>query len=162
MKQEKYLEAGKIVNTHGIRGEVKIEPWADSPDFLKRFKTIYIDSAPVAVQSARVHGAFVIAKLEGVDDVNAAMALKNRVVFIDRADVRLPKGRFFIADIIGARVVSDEGEVLGELADVMEMPAQNIYVVRGEREILIPDVPEFIKGIDADSGIITVHLIEGM
>ena len=162
MKQEKYLEAGKIVNTHGIRGEVKIEPWADSPDFLKRFKTIYIDSAPVAVQSARVHGAFVIAKLEGVDDVNAAMALKNRVVFIDRADVRLPKGRFFIADIIGARVVSDEGETLGELADVMEMPAQNIYVVRGEREILIPDVPEFIKSIDADSGVITVHLIEGM
>ena len=162
MKQEKYLEAGKIVNTHGIRGEVKIDPWADSPDFLKRFKTIYIDSAPVAVQSARVHGAFVIAKLEGVDDVNAAMALKNRVVFIDRADVRLPKGRFFIADIIGARVVSDEGDVLGELADVMEMPAQNIYVVRGEREILIPDVPEFIKSIDADSGVITVHLIEGM
>ena len=162
MKQEKYLEAGKIVNTHGIRGEVKIDPWADSPDFLKRFKTIYIDSSPVAVQSARVHGAFVIAKLEGVDDVNAAMALKNRVVYIDRADVRLPKGRFFIADIIGARVVSDEGEALGELADVMEMPAQNIYVVRGEREILIPDVPEFIKSIDAASGVITVHLIEGM
>ena len=162
MKQEKYLEAGKIVNTHGIRGEVKIEPWADSPDFLKRFKTIYIDSLPVAVQSARVHGAFVIAKLEGADDVNAAMALKNRVVFIDRADVRLPKGRFFIADIIGASVVSDEGEALGELADVMEMPAQNIYVVRGEREILIPDVPEFIKSIDAESGVITVHLIEGM
>ena len=162
MKQEKYLEAGKIVNTHGIRGEVKIEPWADSPDFLKRFKTIYIDSLPVAVQSARVHGAFVIAKLEGADDVNATMALKNRVVFIDRADVRLPKGRFFIADIIGASVVSDEGEALGELADVMEMPAQNIYVVRGEREILIPDVPEFIKSIDAESGVITVHLIEGM
>ena len=81
---EKYLEAGKIINTHGIRGEVKIEPWADSPEFLKGFKALYIDSRPVKLLSARAHGRFLIAKLEGVDDMNAAEALKNRVVYIDR------------------------------------------------------------------------------
>lgn len=162
MKQEKYLEAGQIVNTHGIKGEVKITPWADSADFLKKFKTLYIDSRPVKVISSRVHGSFLIAKLEGVEDINAAMALKNKVVFIDRDDAKLPKGSFFIADIIGANVVSDEGEELGVLDDVMELPSNNVYVVKGEREILIPAVPEFILSVKPDEGIITVHLIEGM
>jgi 16S rRNA processing protein RimM len=145
-----------------VRGEVKIDPWADSPEFLRRFKTIYIDGRAVAVTSARVHGGFVIAKLEGVDDINAAMVLKNKIVSIDRADARLPKGSFFIADIIGAAVVDEKGNRLGELADVMEMPAQNIYVVKGEREILIPAVPEFVLSTDVEAGVITVRLIEGM
>ena len=162
MNKQAYLEAGKIVNTHGIKGEVKIEPWADSPEFLKKFKTLYINGAPVKVRSARVHGAFVIALLEGVEDINAAMALKNKVVCIDRRDAKLPKGHFFIADIIGAKVVDENGVELGELVDVMERPAHDIYVVKGEREILIPAVPEFILNTDVDAGIVTVHLIEGM
>lgn len=162
MKQEKYLEAGKIVNTHGVRGQVKIEPWADSPEFLKGFKTIYIDGRAVKVLSSRVHGGFVVSAFEGVEDINAAMALKNKVVSIDRADAHLPEGRFFISDLIGARVVSDTGEELGVLAEVMERPASNIYVVKGKREILIPAVPEFILSTDVEEGVITVHLIEGL
>ena len=162
MMHEKYLEAGQIVNTHGVKGEVKITPWADTPEFLTRFKTLYIDGAPVAVKSIRVHGAFVIAALEGCTSVNDAMALKGKIIYIDRNDVRLPKGRFFIADIIGAKVVSDTGDELGTLAEVLEMPAQNIYVVRGTREIMIPDVPEFILNVDPVNGVVTVHLIDGM
>ena len=94
--------------------------------------------------------------------VNAAMALKGRTVFIDRADARLPKGAFFLQDIIGAAVVDESGSEIGKLVDVMETPASNVYVVKGEREHLIPAVPEFILSTDADNGIITVHLIEGM
>ena len=101
-------------------------------------------------------------KLEGVEDVNAAMALKGRTVFIDRADARLPKGAFFLQDIIGASVVDESGSEIGKLVDVMETPASNVYVVKGEQEHLIPAVPEFILSTDADNGIITVHLIEGM
>lgn len=157
-----YLEAGKIVNTHGIKGEVKIEPWADSPEFLRKFKTLYINGEAIKVCSARVHGAFVIAMLEGVEDINAAMALKNKVVSINRKDARLPKGRFFIADIIGAKVVDENGVELGVLTEVMERPAHDIYVVKGEREILIPAVPEFVLNTDVKNSIITVHLIEGM
>lgn len=162
MEKEKYLEAGIIVNTHGVRGEVKINPWADSPEFLKRMKTLYIGGEALKVSASRVHKGFLLAKLEGVDDVNAAMALKNKTVYIARKDVKLPKGSFFIADIIGAKVVDESGKELGVLADVLEMPAQNIYLVKGEREIMIPAVEEFILNTDVKNKLITVHLIEGM
>lgn len=162
MEKKQYIEAGRIVNTHGVAGEVKIEVWLDSPQFLKSFKCCFIDKREVKFLSARVHKGFLIVKLEGVEDVNAAMALKGRTVFIDRADARLPKGAFFLQDIIGASVVDESGSEIGKLVDVMETPASNVYVVKGEREHLIPAVPEFILSTDADNGIITVHLIEGM
>ena len=162
MEKKQYIEAGRIVNTHGVAGEVKIEVWLDSPQFLKSFKRCFIDRREVKLLSARVHKGFLIVKLEGVEDVNAAMALKGRTVFIDRADARLPKGVFFLQDIIGASVVDESGSEIGKLVDVMETPASNVYVVKGEREHLIPAVPEFVMSTDADNGIITVHLIEGM
>lgn len=162
MEKKQYIEAGRIVNTHGVAGEVKIEVWLDSPQFLKSFKRCFIDRREVKLLSARVHKGFLIVKLEGVEDVNAAMALKGRTVFIDRADARLPKGAFFLQDIIGASVVDESGSEIGKLVDVMETPASNVYVVKGEREHLIPAVPEFVMSTDADNGIITVHLIEGM
>ena len=160
--KERFIEAGEIVNTHGVRGEVKILPWTDSAEFLAAFRTLYIDGRPVKMRSARVHKQTVLASLEGVEDVNAAMRLKGRRVFIDRADAKLPEGGYFIQDIIGAEVVTEAGESIGKLAEVMDAPASMIYVVRGERERLIPAVPEFILKTDADAGIITVRLIEGM
>ena len=161
MKQ-RYLEAGKIVNTHGIRGEVKLEPWADSPAFLLRLPALYLDEKPYKIEAAREHKGMLLVKFEGVDDINAAMALKNRVVCLDRADARLEAGAFFLADILGADVVDEAGVPLGKLVDIIEGAASNIYVVRGEREILIPAVPEFVLRTDAENGVITVRLIEGM
>ncbi len=160
--KKQYLEAGRIVNTHGVRGEVRIEPWADEAAFLTRFKRFYMDGQPVKVRSCRVHKTLCIASLEGIDDVNAAMALKGKVIFIDRKDAKLPKGTVFIQDILGARVVDEEGTELGVLDQVLPAPAASVYVVKGEREILIPDVPAFILDKDADNGVITVRLIEGM
>ena len=156
-----FLEAGKIVNTHGVRGEVRITPWADSADFLRRFRVFYIDGTPYRVLRSRVHKSQLIAALEGVEDVNAAMALKNKIVCIDRADARLPEGRFFVQDLIGLPVRSDAGEDLGTLAEVLDLPQGQVYIVRGEREILIPDVPDFILDLNPETGL-TVHLIEGM
>ena len=163
MEKKALIEAGRIVNTHGVRGEVKIESWLDSPQFLKSFKRLYLGAEQeLRVVSARVHKGFVIARLKGVDDVNAAMTLKNRTVSIRREDARLPKGAFFLQDILGARVVDEDGREIGVLEDVLETPASNIYVVKGESEHLIPAVPEFIKKTDADAGVVTVHMIEGM
>lgn len=162
MEKQQYIEAGKIVNTHGVRGEVKIQVWLDSPEFLRRFKTIYIDAKPVKMLSARVHKGFVIAVLEGVDDINAAMSLKNKTVHIDRADAKLGKGKYFLCDIIGARVENESGELIGVLEDILETPASPVYIVRGESEHMIPAVPEFILKTDAEQGVITVRLIEGM
>ena len=108
------LECGKIVNTHGIRGEVKIVPWADSPEFVCQLSTLYLDGAPVAVRSARVHKGNVIALLEGINDVNQAMLLKNKVVCLNRADVALEEGAFFLEDILGLQVVDEDGNVLSQ------------------------------------------------
>ena len=92
MEKQQYIEAGKIVNTHGVRGEVKIQVWLDSPEFMRRFKTLYIDSKPVRLLSSRAHKGFLIDMLDGVEDINAAMSLKNKTVYIDRADAKLKKG----------------------------------------------------------------------
>ncbi len=160
--KKQYLEAGRIVNTHGVRGEVRIEPWADDASFLTRFKRFYLDGKAIKVLTCRVHKTLCIAALEGVTDVNEAMALKGKVIFIDRDDAHLPAGAVFIQDILGASVVDEEGKTLGVLEEVMPAPAASVYVVRGEREILIPDVPAFILDKDADRGVITVRLIDGM
>ena len=161
MKQQ-FLEAGQIVNTHGVRGEVRIVPWADDAAFLKKFKTFYIDDKPVRVKSSRVHKEMLIAALEGIDDINAAMPLKNKVIKINRDDAHLPKGSFFIQDILGAEVKDEEGKLIGKLTDVMDLPRGQVYEVKGETDHLIPAVPEFVLNVDADAGEIIVRLIEGM
>ena len=149
--QKPYLEAGKIVNTHGVRGEVRIQPWADDAAFLLGFRTFYIDGAPVHVAHSRVHKGMLVVKFQGVDDVNAAMTLKNRVVSIARADVTLPDGQYFQQDLLGIAVETDAGETIGTLREIL-----------GAREVLIPDRPEFVRSIDPDAGRMVVHLIEGM
>ena len=162
--KNQFLEAGQIVNTHGIQGEVKIVPWCDSPEFLLQFGTLYLDGTPVRVRAARVHKGNVLAALEGVADVNAAMALKGKIVSIDRSGVVLPEGRHFIADLLGLEVLdAGSGEKLGVVADVLTPPAHEVYVVRGGgKEYMIPAVDEFVKEIDVDGGFIRVKLIEGM
>ena len=162
MAKEPYLEAGKILNTFGVRGEVKLDPWCDSAEFLKPLKTLYIDGAPRAVAWSRVHKGMLIVRLADVEDVNGAMLLKNKIAYFARSDVRLPKGRHFVADLLGASVVDEQGAEIGRLTEVLDMPAGQVYVVQGETEHTIPAVPEFILDIDADGKVIRVHLLEGM
>ena len=162
MEKQSLIDAGKIVNTHGVRGEVRIEVWLDSPALLKRCGRVFLGGEEKKILSAREHKGFLIAQLEGVEDVNAAMALKNRVVQIARADAKLPRGAYFLQDIIGASVVDESGAEVGRLAEVLELPGQRVYVVKGETEHLIPAVPAFIRNTDAENGVITVRLIEGM
>ena len=151
-----------MVNTHGVRGEVKIEPWADDAAFLTRFRRFYIDGREVKVRSCRAHKSMAIASLEGVDDVNAAMALKGIVLFINREDARLPKGSVFLQDILGARVLTENGEEIGILEEVLPEPSASVLVVRGEREILNPYVPAFVLEKNAEDCTVTVRLIDGM
>ena len=159
---KEYLDCGQIVNTHGVRGEVRIVPWADSPDFLCQFSTLYIDGAPRKVLSSRVHKGSVIAKLDGTDTVEEAMLLRDKTVQLRRADAKLRSGTFFLADIIGLQVVDERGEALGTLKEVLSPSVQQVYVVEGEREIMIPAVPEFILETNITDGYIKVRLIEGM
>ena len=121
-----------------------------------------INGAEKRILSAREHKQFIIARLEGVEDINAAMALKGKTVEILRADAHMKDGEFFVQDILGFTVVDEDGHTVGKLVDAFETPASMLYVVRGESEHLIPAVREFILGIDAESEQIRVHLIEGM
>ena len=162
MDKKTYIEAGRIINTHGVAGEVKIEVWLDSPRFMRKFKRLFMDGREVAVVSTREHKGFLLAKLEGVDTVNDAMALKGKTLHIHRDDARLPKGHYFLQDIMGARVIDESDNEVGILTEIFETPASRIYVVKGESEHMIPAVPEFILSTDAENGIIKVHLIEGM
>ena len=159
--KNQYLEAGEIVGTHGIRGEVKIMPWCDGPDFLKAFHSFYIEGTPYKVDAARVHKNMLLCKLQGVDDVSIAQTFKNKVVKIDRDSAPVAKGRVFIADLIGLPVYA-EGEEIGTLKDVYSGPANDVYIVKGKREYMIPAVSEFLEDVNPDEGYIKVKLLEGM
>ena len=156
------IETGKIINTHGIRGEVKLQPWADSPGFLTDFDHFYIDGVPVKVLSAKVHKGCVIATLEGVNDIDAAIKMKNKIIKVKREDIKLEENRYFVADLIGLRAEdADTGGNLGEIRDILSLPSHNVYVIKGEREILVPAVPEFIIETNLTDGYVKIRLIEG-
>lgn len=161
--KNQFIEAGMVVNTHGIRGEVKIQPWSDTPDFLFDFDTIYIDKKPYTLLDARIHKNHVIAELEEITDINDAEPLKGKIVTVDRDDVELPEGRHFLVDLIGLEVRdADSDEVLGKLVEVMTPPGNYVYVIRGKREYLVPAVEEFIIETNVEAGYMRVHLLEGM
>ena len=159
-----FITAGQIVNTHGIRGEIKILPQGVDVDILCRVKTIYIDGEPRTVSASRVHKGCLLAKLPGVDDMDAALALKNKTITIRRKDVKLPKGLYFDQELIGLIARNAEtGEELGTLEEVMDYPAHKVYAVRGGAdEYLIPAVPAFVKAIDIKANTIDIIVWEGL
>jgi len=158
-----YIETGKIVNTHGMNGEVKLQPWADSPDFLTNFEYFYIDGVPIKVLSAKVHKGNVIAALEGIDNIDAAIRMKNKIITVKKEDVQLEEGRHFVADLIGLKAVDAETEKeLGKITDVLALPSNNVYVIKGDREILVPAVPDFIAETNIENGYVRINLIEGL
>ena len=158
-----YLEAGKIVSTHGVRGEVKVLPWADGPEFLLPFKTFYLQGGAraVEVESSRVQKSCVLVKFRQIDTVEQAAGLRDQVIFISREDPNIPDGTVFQADLIGMPVFS-EGRELGTIREILSLPASEVWVVRGEHEYMIPNVRAFVPELDLSLGRIEVRLIEGM
>lgn len=159
-----FIPVGQIVNAHGIRGEVKVNPHGFDPEFLTEFDTLYLDGQAVRVRSARVHKSTVLLTLPGVEDMDAALALKGKQVSIRRTDAQLPEGQFFDEELLGLQVIDCEsGEAIGTLEKVLSYPAHKIYQVKGLREYLIPAVPGvFIRHIDPDAGQMQVHLMKGL
>ena len=162
MKQA-YIEAGRITSTHGVHGEVKIEVWLDTPEDLKHYRRVFIDGQEKKLLSVRQQNRFVIVKLHQIDDINTAQPLKGKTVYIAREDAPLPPGGYFLQDLLDAKVVLEDGSPVGVLTEILERPANNVYVVTDPdgKEILIPVVPAFIIRADAENGIVTVRLLEG-
>ena len=161
MKKE-YLETGKIVSTHGLHGDVKILPWADSPEFLLEFDRVFVGKKEDAVEDARVQKTCVLMKLKGIDTVEEAAKLRDQVVFIAREDTQLEDGAMFIQDLLGLPVLTEDGAELGKLKEVISTGANDVFYVKGAHEYMIPAVPEFVLERNIDSGFIRVRLIEGM
>ena len=167
MKKNNYLECGIIINTHGVSGDVKLESLCDTPNILASMKKVYFlengEYRAVKVLRASVFKSFVIAKLEGIDDMDKAIALKNTTVYAARSDFKLPKGTYFIADLIGLDVIDNiSGKVYGQITDVLNKGASDIYVIKtpdGER--MMPAVAEFVKKTDLEKGVF-VEVIPGM
>lgn len=161
---KQYLEAGQIVNTHGLHGEVRVMPWANAPEFLIGIPRFFIDGRAYSVESCRGQKSCLLLKLAGVDDVDAASALRGKTIFLDRWDVSLDEHTFFIQDLIGLRALDQNGKDFGELREVIQLPKHDVYVIRGNDggEYQIPAVKEFVKRIDMEERTIEVVLIEGM
>ncbi|MBQ8310522.1 MAG: 16S rRNA processing protein RimM [Clostridia bacterium] len=162
-----YLPCGKIINTHGFRGTVKLESWCDSPEILADLETLYFregdDFRPVRVLHASVFKQFVLMELAGVETEEAANRLREVEVFAAREDIPIEQGSFFISELLGLPVRhADTNELLGSLKDINTSGARDLYVVKTARgESLIPAVPEFIVRIDPDDAIY-IRPIEGL
>lgn len=165
MKQ--FLETGKITGTHGLKGEVRVQPWADSPEFLTEFDELYLDNGArkIVIISSRVHKGMLIMKIKGVDSIEDADRLRNRILYMNRDDVELEDGAYFIQDLIGLDVIDDDtGERLGTLADVSETGANDVYHVRtGDgREVLIPVIPDVVREISLEDGCVRIFRMKGL
>ena len=158
MKVE-FLEAGEIVSTHGVHGEMKLLPWADGPDFLLDFKRVRIGDTDYKMTSCRVQKTCNLLKLEGVDTMEAAQAMRGETVQVYRADA--PEDLIFVAELIGVEVYA-EGVCIGKVADVLDYPANKVYVVKGERTYMIPAVSQFVLSTDLEKNEMQVRLLEGM
>lgn len=167
MEKNEFLEIGKIVSTQGIKGEVRVEPWCDSPDFLTGFKTLYFDkgAVPCKIEGARVQKNVGVLKLAGVSTVEEANALRGKVLYIKRADVRLPKGSYFVQDLVGLTVVdaADSSVVYGTLTEVSVTGANDVYHIEKDGKTwLIPAIPIVITETLIDEGIMKITPLEGL
>ena len=164
--RKEFLEIGKIVGTHGVRGMVRIQPWSDSGDFLCRFKSFYLDGGKTKINASKItpHGQVVIAAFEGVNSIEAAEGYRGRVLFIKREDAKLPEGRYFVSEIIGSEVFdADTNELLGILSDVSETGANDVWhIKRGDREYLVPAIESVIVSVNIDEEKIVIKTLRGI
>ena len=154
---ENKIEVGKIVNTFGIKGEVKVFPEVDYLDELKAF---YVDGKKMEISKIRFQKNIAIMKIKGIDDINIAENLKGKIMEINESDrTELPEGVYYIDDLIGFDVYTDEGKLLGKLDDIFNTGANDIYQVG---DILLPAIDEVLKQIDTENKKIIVHIIKGL
>ena len=162
-----YLEIGKITSTHGIKGEMRVQPWCDTPEFMKKFKTLYLDKKgekPLKV-SCRPNGNMVIMKAQGIDTIEEASRYREKVIYMKRSDAQLPEGTWFIQELIDCQVIDadDENKIYGVLSDVSETGANDVWHIKqGEKEYLIPAIPSVVIETDVVGGIIKIRPLKGI
>ncbi|MCR5015165.1 MAG: ribosome maturation factor RimM [Ruminococcus sp.] len=165
MKKE-FLEAGKIVTTHGIRGEVKIMPYTDTPELLAEFDRLFMgrNKDEVTIVRSRVFKNMVIAKIDGVDTPEDAEKLRNKLLYMHRDDLELGEDTYFIQDLIGMEVRdADSDELYGVIDDVMQTGANDVYVVKSaDKELLVPAIADVVISTDIDGNVMTIRPLDGL
>lgn len=163
------LEIGQIVNSYGIKGFLKVVPFTDDEHRYSDLKTIYIEKnkklEKMEIEEVKYHKNLVLLKLKGIDDINCTEQYKNCYIKIDRKDaVKLPEDTYFIVDLIGIEVYTDEEKKLGDLIDVFPTGSNDVYVVKDElgKQVLLPAIGEVIKSVDIKNKKMVVHIIEGL
>lgn len=165
--KKQFLETGKIVGTHGIKGEVRIDPWCDSPEFLCCFKRLYLDESGetfVDVKS-RPHKNITLTKIKGVDTIEDAERLRGKIVYINRNDIELEEGVNFVQDLIGLEIKdADNGTVYGKLTDVIYTGANDVYEITDDngKKYLAPVIDEVIVETNVDEGYVLIHAMKGL
>jgi len=165
---KQYLELGQIVSTHGVRGEMRFNPWCDSAEFATKFNTLYFDAEgkqSVAVQSARVHGNIVLLKLEGIDTMEKAQSLRQKVLYIDRESADLPENTWFVEDLLGCKVVENGTDtVYGSITDVQKYPANDVWTVKepSGKEVLVPAIKDVVVSADIENKTVYIKALKGL
>jgi len=160
------LEVGKIVNTHGLKGEVKVVPWTDYPEVFEDIKNVSLKNGQnFKIKGVKYQKNNIILKLSGIDTIEDAEKLKNSILFAEKTELgELPDGVYYVADLLGLRVKTDEGEILGTISDVINTGANDIYEVKREdkKPLLIPVIDDVVLNISIEDGEVLVHLMEGL
>lgn len=165
---ESLLEVGQIVNTYGIKGFVKVVPLVDNNNQFKSFKTLYIQDKKnlkeLHIEEVKFSKNLVLLKFKGIDTIEQAEEYRNIYLQAKRSDIKLEKGAYFIVDLIGLEVYTEEGEFLGILKEVLQPGANDVYVVENEekKQILLPVIPDVIKKVDIEGNKVIVKLLEGL
>ena len=154
-----FVEAGEIVTTHGVKGEVKVLPWLDSPEDLCDFDRCRIDGKEFEIEQCRVQKTCNLVKLAGIDTMEAAQLMRGKTIQLYREDI--DDEVIFAAELIGVEVYCD-GEKIGKIKDVLDYPGNSVYIVKGNHEYMIPAVKEFILSTDIEKNEMQVRIIEGM
>lgn len=169
MRKNDYLQVGVITSTHGIRGEVKVFPTTDDPNRFKSLKKLVLDTGktylPLEIEGVKFFKQFVILKFKGIDNINDIEKYKKMPLLVSREDaVELEEDEYFMADMIGMEVVTEDGKRFGELKDIMETGANDVYVVESDvhGEVLIPAIKECILDVDVENDKMTIRLMNGL
>jgi len=166
---EDLLQVGVITTTHGVRGEVKVFPTTDDAARFKKLKQVILDTGKEKIEleiaGVKFFKNLVILKFKGIDDINDVEKYRKKSLYVTRENaVKLKKDEYFIADLIGLKVISDEGEDLGTISDVMQTGANDVYVIRkeGAEELLVPAIKQCVKNVDIEGGTMEIHLLPGL
>lgn len=163
---KEYLEIGRIVGTHGIQGELRVECWCDSPDFVAKFKNLYFDEGREKLDvKARPHKNIALVKVKGVDSIEQADLLRGKVLYMKRKDVKLEKGVHFVQDLVGLEIRDfDTNEVYGKLTDVLKTGANDVYELKNSdgKAFYLPVIPDVVKEIKPEEGYVLITPMKGI